>query len=210
VYQIILKQTIIYCQVLILLIYNVFAVKPKILDVANILLILLIAIILFERFYPEQGFFKPATSQAPEVSQENTWGKNRVFPEDFTENESLILTEQKHDYERVTEEDQKTYDKYLSLLKSERSKKREISVFRYGNDCFARPVIVEMPYGNKLTVKNTGSEKLNIGIGKGNWDLAPEEQIAVTPEFDNIKEGENLQGYSCSELGLAGYLILTK
>lgn len=185
--------------------------KTKMIDIANILLILFIAAIIAYRFYPKQFLSNRQSSiTGTGASPESSWGRNREFPDDFTDEEKLILTEQKHDYERVTDEDQRIYEKYLELLRTERDRGGKISVFRYGEDCFAKPVVVEMDYGSKLTLVNTGKEPLNIGIGKGNWDLAPEQQIAVTPEFDNIKIGENLQGYSCSPYGLAGYLILKK
>lgn len=185
--------------------------KSKIIDIANALLILLIVIIIADRIFPAVFFNKSGASpDAAKASPDSSWGRNRIFPDNFTDEEKLILTEQKHDYERVTGEDQEVYEKFLGLLKTERSRVRKISVSRYGDDCFARPVIVEMNYGEKLTFVNTGKELLNIGIGKGNWDLASEEQIEVTPEFDNIKIGENLQGYSCSPYGLAGYLILKR
>ncbi len=139
----------------------------------------------------------------------SSWGRGREFPLDFTDDEKLILTEQKHDYERVTDEDEVTYQKFLKLLVSMRSNSRVIEIISYNGDCFARPVITEIIKGQSLTFKNTNSSIVNIGMGgENNWSIEAGESKAVTPVFPEQQDDQTYWGYSCSNYGLAGYLVL--
>lgn len=182
----------------------------KFIDAANIILFVSTIAIIGDRFLPGLLSRQVISSDltGSEFQTPDNWGRNREFPPYFSDDQKLLITEQKHDYERTTKEDESVYQKYLDLVKNMPERVSKISVFRYKNDCFADPSIVRVVYGSKLIFQNTGTESINLGLGKGNWDIEAGEQIEVIPEFDNIKKGDNLQGYSCSPFGLAGYLVL--
>lgn len=141
----------------------------------------------------------------------SSWGRNRDFPSSYSEDEKLVLTEQKHDYERVTEEDEMLYRRFLELLKSMRSNERVVTLTTYNGDCFAKPVIVALNKNQSVTFKNTSSQSIGVGMGKDNvWDIGPNQTKTVVPNFTTDQDNQIYWGYSCSELGLAGYFVVEK
>jgi hypothetical protein len=173
-------------------------------DLLNLTLFVLVLTLVGRLVYQSQKVDSPQPSEIP------NWGKNRDFPDTLSLDERIVLTEQKHDYERTTAGEEEDYQYFLNLLKTMPSAGNAINVYKYNDDCFAQPVILKIGYGKELFIRNTGSSDINIGIGKGNWDIKSGSEIVVYPEFDGLKTGENIQGYSCSPLGLAGYLVIQK
>jgi len=137
----------------------------------------------------------------------STWGRNREFPPDFTEEDRIILTEQFHDYERVNEKMDEDYLRFLTLLKTYISYSSILEVVQYKNDCFVHPVLIAVKTGQAITVKNNNGISVNMGIGGEDWYIPEYGEVIVYPKLIEEVENQKIWGYACGDKGMGGYFV---
>ncbi len=136
------------------------------------------------------------------------WGRNRNFPPSFTVAEKILLTEQKHDYERTTPDLEAQYQKYLKIRDSLPVRSSTITVIKYQNDCFVRPTILKARPGQKLLIQNPNDTSANLGMAGETWNIPAHGNLLVTLKLKETQANQIYWGYSCSEFGLAGYFVI--
>lgn len=192
--------------------------KNKFLDLCNFLLVISLIIFIVRFSSPLmlpfiQSKIKHPVNSGPSISKSaasepETWGRDRKFPPFFTESEKILLTEQKHDYERTTPEMEEEYQKYLKIRETLPVRSPSITIFRNGNDCFVRPTIIKVKPGQKLLIINPSDTIVNLGMAGEVWNVPAGGQLSVKLKLNKTEPGQRYWGYSCSDLGLAGYFVL--
>jgi hypothetical protein len=192
--------------------------NKKFLDSLNLLLLGLFTILLFRLFLillpslpmvkNKQFNHKDSPASKKDISETTLWGKDRTFPPDFTDEEKILLTEQKHDYERTNANLEADYQKYLDIRDSLPVRSSTITIIKYKDDCFVRPVIIKVWPDQKLLIKNPNDTSVNLGMNGLLWDIPANQDLLVTLKLKETQTNQIYWGYSCSQYGLAGYFVL--
>lgn len=182
-------------------------IKGKRVDFINIFLFVVLLFLVGRLFIVAPFGVEVQTTPLEPQPSLSGWGRNRDFPPDFTEEEKIILTEQYHDYERTSIEMDKAYEHFLELLTTYRSRIPELTIIKYKEDCFVRPVILAIKSGQAVILKNINDTSVGLGVGGEQWNVPAFESITVYPKLREEVLNQVYWGYSCSDKGLAGYFV---
>lgn len=132
--------------------------------------------------------------EPPQTAKPQEVPSARVFPPDFTEEEKIVLVPQTDD---VPKDEHLKWDETLRKIAQ---KADFLTLYRYADDCFGKPVVFKAKRGEGIKVKNVDESEITLGMGEQNWTIPPKGEAVIRPEFKLLPEMTTKgasYGYGC-------------